>query len=318
MLGLVTVCILVQFPWVKCLRDRLSKLAFAIYLNYSKHVFDTDSLGIQVLNLSFLSQPELDFWQKKVDEYSQKLKQEVEKSECLGDQSFLYCILNYLNWSQNFNNFDVEMKPSEITDTSIHVDLLHTGSIPERYGKPLMAMEHLDYLIRDSFQEMESDHDLMMEMVRYPVFLVPDKINDIMLLHSNLDHSSGQWKFHFVASQTSKGSEFVHLHIKGTKLGTTNGRTPEIVLRVPNTVARTFLMKSFRSLTQSNFVELPVTEQDTNMNVDLTFQGPAVNIKIKGDETEVFDADLLLALPLQCWPRLVVVYISKRIATQSF
>ena len=141
MLGLVTVCILVQFPWVKCLRDGLSKLGLAIYLNFSHHVFDTDSLGIQVRNLSFLSQPELDLWQKKVDEYSQKLKQEVEKSECLGDQSFLYCILNYLNWSQNLNNFDVEIGRSEIADNSVHVDLLHTGSIPECYGKPLMAVE---------------------------------------------------------------------------------------------------------------------------------------------------------------------------------
>ena len=48
-------------------------------------------------------------------------------------------------------------------------------------------------------------------------------------------------------------------------------------------------------------MELP--EVGDGAKIKVSYQGPSVNIKIKSDMEVIFDSDILLALPLNGWPR---------------
>ena len=64
-------------------------------------------------------------------------------------------------------------------------------------------------------------------------------------------------------------------------------------------------MTQFDKLTQTSFGHLEVSKEVNDMKIDLSYEGPAINIKIRGDEMVILDADMLLALPLNFWPRFV-------------
>ena len=68
-------------------------------------------------------------------------------------------------------------------------------------------------------------------------------------------------------------------------------------------------MEKIGKLTDSTSIDLEVNnEANTDMKMSFSYQGPAINIKIKGEDRNIFDADLLLALPLKEWPRFVVIF----------
>ena len=50
------------------------------------------------------------------------------------------------------------------------VSFLHTGSIPEQFGKPLMVFDGLNRSISNSFPELRSDHDVMFVLEHIPVY----------------------------------------------------------------------------------------------------------------------------------------------------
>ena len=306
---------LANFSCIEKLKDWFQQMLFAVYMNNFEDEFNLDTLGITVLNLSFLNQTEIALWENKVDRYSQKLKQLVEKDECHMKESFLYCILNYLNWIDGTHNCEVEIYGKIDAEDSKHVDILHTGSISEQFGKPLVSVEHLEHIVRDTYQEVESDHDLMVDMLSYPVHLAQEvSLNWRVKQPIPPEQISGEYKFCFLATQTSKGSEFVHLHMKGFLDKPFCSETLPLkydMVKIPNTLARTYLMEKFGKLKGSTSIDLEVNNEATDdMKMSFSYQGPAINIKINGEDKIIFDADLLLALPLKEWPRFVLIYFA--------
>ena len=51
-----------------------------------------------------------------------------------------------------------------------NVSHLHTGSIAEQFGKPLMVFESFERQVSNSFPELRSDHDVMFVLEDVPVF----------------------------------------------------------------------------------------------------------------------------------------------------
>ena len=70
-------------------------------------------------------------------------------------------------------------------------------------------------------------------------------------------------------------------------------------------------MEKIGKLTDSTSIDLEVNNKaNTDMKMSFSYQGPAINIKINGEDKIIFDADLLLALPLKEWPRFVLIYFA--------
>ena len=89
----------------------------------------------------FRSDKEKTQWTKNVDIYVKIMKEEMKKSNILGEQ--------------------------------VEVSHLHTGSIPSQYGKPLMLMQEFSHAIQRSHSGICSDHDVMVIVDSFPVEELP-------------------------------------------------------------------------------------------------------------------------------------------------
>ena len=101
----------------------------------------------------------------------------------------------------------------------------------------------------------------------------------------------------FIVVPISDDSEFVDLYIEGIE------ESCRFIFQVPNILARNYLKMLFDSIELEHFLRIPVDISNSKPDVTVTYQGPAVNISAFGNETNILDVDLLLALPLYVWPR---------------
>ena len=279
----------------------MTKLFCALYLKKFRQPFDLSSLGLNTVKFSYLTEQELEQWDASVETYSAKVRTIIEASEKVGTASFLYSMLNFINWqSDNLFYAHVPQDISASNENDPFVDILHTGSIPERFGKPLMPMESLDDLTAISYEHVHSDHDMMLEMLKYPVRLTQLPISSPTDNYS-IKHLKGKdlvWKFELVAHESSISSEYVNIQLVGKEenLKATFSKI------IPNTLARSYLLNRIQ-LANDEFLKTDPGSKKKRQKMEVKYQGPAVNINVTSECEKIFDADLLLSLPVSLWPR---------------
>ena len=224
------------------------------------------------------------------------LKEELSKNEQDGEKSFLHSILNFLKSQESTGISEIDIKVKDYSEQTCQVKIIHTGSIPEQFGKPLVEIDGIKNIVKDAFQDLESDHDMMIELPEYPVEIISkDELEGYLKNQDKRHFQNGFWNFRLIASQISKDSEFMHLYIRGLQ----QYGGDQFIAQIPNTVARSFLKTNIDELSLDAFLNIQVSKADSKPEVFLTYQGPVVNIQVNGDESIIFDADLLLALPIQ-------------------
>ena len=282
------------------LKDHISQLILISYLLLFEENLSFDSLDLEILSLSYLSFTELKKWQEQVNGYSDLLKEKLSKNEQDGDKSFLHSILNFLKYQESTGISDIDIKDKDHSEQGCQVRIFHTGSIPEQFGKPLVEIDGIKNIVRDAFQDLESDHDMMMELPGYPVEMISkDELEGYLKNQGKRHFQNGSWNFRLIASQISKDSEFMHLYIRGMH----QYDDAQFIAQIPNKVVRYFLKTNIYKLGLDTFLNLQVNKADSKTEVFSTYEGPVVNIQVHGDESIIFDADLLLALPIQICPR---------------
>eukprot|EP00092_Neocalanus_flemingeri_P064604 GFUD01078426.1.p1 GENE.GFUD01078426.1~~GFUD01078426.1.p1 ORF type:complete len:982 (-),score=180.67 GFUD01078426.1:82-3027(-) len=269
----------------------------------------------ELLNYAFLSDKEKIQWISKVNQYvllvtkalqSRRFVQFIVDNEKPKQNSFdphpnaLYKFKYSIIQIFKYSNSNIE---AELYKESPKISFLHTGSIPEQFGKPLMIFGDLDRTVSNSFPELRSDHDVMFVLEHLPVYekgQVMDK--------------SGFWLEAESIGQDGK-EEFVKIipMMDSSKL----------VPLLKNTIASNYLTEVVSSIffkggkITNEGRELPLemntTElgsnltssllEDISYNVLLTRAGPSVNMKVTGHRSQiVFDCDFLLSLPVAGWP----------------
>lgn len=300
---------------VQSTKDLITHIYLICYIHCFQEKISSKALSLKVLNLSFLTNSELSKWLEQVSNYTEEIINKLCRREAIEDESFVSYVLQYLNVKHNCNYTKAVFKDINISQEMAlarSVEALHTGSVPEQYGKPTSALKDLEPLVRDAFQEVESDHDLMVELLKYPVHfrtreemdfkkkevLTSAEGNMIMaLLEKNQRLRSCTWILQFIVVPISDDSEFVDLYIEGFE------ESCQFIFQVPNILARNYLKMLFDSIELEHFLRIPVDISNSKPDVTVTYQGPAVNISAFGNETNILDVDLLLALPLYVWPR---------------
>ena len=255
------------------MKDLITQMYLICYIHCCQEKTGSRALGLKVLNISFLTKSELRKWLEQVSNYTEEIIQKLCRREANEDENFVACVLQYLNVTQNGNHTEAVFKDINITQEialTSSVEAIHTGSVPEQYGKPTSAMKDLEPLVRDTFQEVESDHDLMVELSKYPIhFITREEMNskeknglasDVMITLDILEkvqkRQSGSWVVQFFVVPISDDSEFVDLYIEVSfcvlkphhSESQSEGflvKLRQFTYQVPNTLARNYLKTLF-------------------------------------------------------------------------
>ena len=110
----------------------------------------SDYNTMEILHYAYLSDNEKKIWISRVEPYVYKIKY------ALKSRRFFQFIVE----TEIPDNKRIEQTLQECPNVSV----LHTGSIPEQFGKPLMVFGDLNRLVSNSFPELRSDHDVMFVM----------------------------------------------------------------------------------------------------------------------------------------------------------
>eukprot|EP00092_Neocalanus_flemingeri_P062339 GFUD01075194.1.p1 GENE.GFUD01075194.1~~GFUD01075194.1.p1 ORF type:complete len:809 (-),score=151.58 GFUD01075194.1:65-2260(-) len=276
------------------LSDRLHNL----YVWTTADTFDSK----EMLYYGYLSDREKIQWMSKVEPYVAVILNSIKKT------SFhQYLFKSYRLASR------ISLLPSKISldsiDPSPQVSFLHTGSIPEQFGKPLMIFEGLARSVSNSFPELRSDHDVMFVLEHVPVY-EDVSVNE----EGNENETNGFWLRAEVMFEEGK-EEFVRIipMLRDTMLTT----------HLSNRIASNFLTEvvsnSFfkKGKISDQLKELPLLinsreigesftsmlREETSNKVFISRAGPSVNMKVTGQSGQlVFDCDFLLSLPVVGWP----------------
>jgi hypothetical protein len=202
-------------------------------------------------------------------------------------------------WLKHYQEYQIKGFEGDYGERIPRITFLHTGSIPEQFGKPLMVFGDLDRLVSNSFAELRSDHDVMFVMEHLPVHQKGQKLD-----------RSGFWlKARLIGEQGS--GEFVNII---PMIG-----SAQFAPILKNTIASKYL----KTIISSTFfkggkiseegknlpLEINTTElgstltspflQDISYKMLLTKAGPSINMKVTGHRSKtVFDCDFLLSFPL--------------------
>ena len=127
---------------------------------------------------------------KKVNSYVNVVTNQIQQ-ENMFHHLYLYAsgrkkveqiIENYLAYGNVYDNLVVDEENDYEADVykamgkAEKVSHLHTGSIPSKFGKPLMTLGGISPSIMRSHLEIASDHDVMLVLDNIPVVEVGGKI----------------------------------------------------------------------------------------------------------------------------------------------
>jgi hypothetical protein len=212
--------------------------------------------------------------------------------------------------------FIVDIESMHLSDTEYinlneetpQLSFLHTGSIPEQFGKPMMS---IDQPKNCRFPELTSDHDIMFVMEHLPVYvyvyekeLTIDKTG--LWFAAEINGQTGQEEFVKIIPMMK--SSPIMPYLKNSTAMTYLEKTVAKILgiqdnRVPaNECIRTLCREyetSLHFIAGSNGIEVGAK----SYRKSLTHTGPSVNMKVLGrQDKEFFDCDFLLTLPVSGWP----------------
>jgi hypothetical protein len=177
------------------------------------------------------------------------------------------------------------------------VSYLHTGSIPEQFGKPLMVFDGFNRSVSNSFPELRSDHDVMFVLEHIPVYEKGNENDqDDVWLKAEVMQEEGHEEFVKIVPMLRKNILMPYLSNKIASNYLTdvisnsffqNGKTTDKLKELP-------MMINTREMGQSMF---------SSNQVFVSRAGPSVNMKVIGNGGHlVFDCDFLLSLPVIGWP----------------
>ena len=203
------------------------------------------------------------------------------------------------------------------------VSHLHTGSIPSKFGKPLMTLGEISQSIMRSHVEIASDHDVMLVLDNMPIVEVGGKvlidfINNVDFFNLKkyaLDEALGANKtgIWLGASIVENNEEFVYLSVS-------NGM--DVRFWIENSFSSDFLKKIIMNerllknipleIISTDLGEFLRQKMDGESTVIIGKAGPSLNMKITGpDGVIIFDCDFLLSFPLVKWPSPAAEWVTR-------
>ncbi len=128
---------------------------------------------------------------KKVNSYVNVVTSQIQQENifhhlylyAFGRQKVEQMIKSYWAYGNVYNNA-VAVEENDYDEADVYkamgkaekVSHLHTGSIPSKFGKPLMTLGEISPSIMRSHLEIASDHDVMLVLENMPVLEVGGKI----------------------------------------------------------------------------------------------------------------------------------------------
>ena len=191
------------------------------------------------------------------------------------------------------------------------VSHLHTGSIPSKFGKPLMTLGEISPSFVRSHLDIASDHDVMLVLENMPVLEVGGKmLTDLTMLIFKLysldtvnmnPNEAGIW---LGASIVENNEEFVYLSVSSgldVRFWIENSFSSDFLKEI---ISKELLLKNIPlEIMSTNLGEFLRDKMDGESLVIIGKAGPSLNMKITGpDGIIIFDCDFLLSFPLVKWP----------------
>ena len=256
----------VMFFLADCLKN------FYVWFKRSNEGIDPKDM----LHFAFLNSTEMAEWLRHVDSYASILKKGLENS--------------------NFLLYMLDVKFAAKTKRGCRVSFLHTGSIPEQVGKPIMVFEGLLSVVCNSFPELRSDHDVMLVLEDFPVNQgkeYVEKRNSIWLKAEKAKRGSEE----FVKVVPMQGAKKLENYLS-TKLAMNFFKAS---INDAFFYSNSQLLKNLPAMLNTREIVKDKVWESNKVLVEQA--GPSINVKITGDGGHlVFDCDFLLSLPVVGWP----------------
>eukprot|EP00092_Neocalanus_flemingeri_P039908 GFUD01043466.1.p1 GENE.GFUD01043466.1~~GFUD01043466.1.p1 ORF type:complete len:837 (+),score=156.43 GFUD01043466.1:125-2635(+) len=256
-----------------------------LYILKTNPKFDAKEL----LHYGYLSHKEKIQWMSKVESYVSVIITSLKSKSLLK-----YLLLNNKILSKIEK---IYVEPVQ------EVSFLHTGSITEQLGKPMMVFGDLERSVTNSFPRLRSDHDVMLVLEHLLVYNEgTQNQQEGFWLKGEVMDRGGKGEFVRIIPMVGFSKLAPHLSNKDASdflvelLSDTffkNGKITDAGKKLPIQMN----MRELGESLNSTFVE-PISNK-----VLITRAGPSVNMKVTGHRgLVVFDCDFLLSLPVTGWP----------------